>query len=106
MATQSVPKATDVESIFQSLLRMRGNYVVAPETTAVNLRDDVSCWLEAVHGTIDTVLDGLQEEGSQIAANPAMVARTLYGALYLLEMVQGALSASYKLERNGGAHHG
>ena len=76
---------------------LNGNYQVAPGTTCNDLHDDIGCWLESIHSTVDMIIDGLQEEGGQIAANPNMVAQVLYGVRYQVEMVKGALSASHKL---------
>lgn len=92
MAKQEINTATE-------LFHLSGRYQVAPSTTANQLHDDIHCWLEAAHGAIDIVIDGLQKEGGQMAANPKMIARVLYGALNHLDMVQGALVAAYALDQ-------
>ena len=100
MATMNdTPAASKATRGAPLLFSINGKYQVSSGTTLNDLQNDVGCWLEAIHGMIDMTIDGLLDEGGQIAANPRMVARALYGALYQLEMVQGALSASYEIQQ-------
>lgn len=93
--TNYMEPKTDAPEIFS----LNGRYQVVPGTTATDLHNDIGCWLETIHGTLDVLADGLKDEGGQLALNSRGIALTLCGALYQLEMVQGALSAAHKLEQ-------
>jgi hypothetical protein len=76
------------------ILEMAGKYAVASGTTAIDIENDVGCWLESAQSTIDMVIDGMSDDGGQIAANPRMVARALHGVLLQLRMVEAGIVAA------------
>jgi hypothetical protein len=89
--------ATAKDTHALEILKAEGRYVVAPGTTAVDVMNDVGCWLESAQATIDLVIDGISQEGGQIAANPRMVASTLFGVMHQLRMVEAGIVAANHL---------
>jgi hypothetical protein len=85
-----------------TILSINASYQVAPGTNPVELENDVHCWLEAVHGSVLTVVD-LLDRSEENPPDVRAVCRMLYGTQYLVEMVQGALLASSALNARGGA---
>ena len=70
------------------LLMLSGTYVIAPETTAAQLQDDIPCLLDGVEGIVSCVMDGMQGSDNQMITDPRQVARLMYAADYLLQMVR------------------
>ncbi len=60
-----------------------------PEAAA----QDIGLLVDEAHGIIDLVVDGLQEQGGQIEANPQVVLPPLRAAMRLLCMVQALSEA-------------
>lgn len=87
----------EVRDALLPLFSMNTNFLIATGATSNNLQTDMSCLLEVVRGTISTLAEGLSEEGGQIAVNSRDNARTLYGVLYMLEMIDGMNLAAMKL---------
>lgn len=80
MATQSVPGK---EIPLRHFLKINGRYTIAPDTAPQDMLDDIGCLLEASTATIEAVIEGISNEGSQMAANASKdVPRMLYGVLY------------------------
>lgn len=77
----TAPKARELFSI-------NGTYLIAPSTTSRDLTNDIPCLLECVEAIVETVMDAANEPDGQTYSNPRQVARLMYGASYLLEMVQ------------------
>jgi len=94
MAVSSVAK-TSIESIEAPVrfFQKNGTYSVASSTTAAELIDDIGCWLESARGITQVIIMGLENEGGDIEVNPKIVARSLYGVLALLEIVDGGVYA-------------
>lgn len=98
---QEVERATEMRVLEdrrpgKPLLSINGDYLIAPSTTSEDMLNDVGCLLEAAMATIDSINDGLQEEGSQMAAEASRnVPRMLYGVLYQLEMVKNLTEAAF-----------
>jgi len=82
------------------LLSMDGTYTVSPDTTSLDLHNDIGCWIRTIGASIDMIIDGMNYQSALLAANPRMVTDVLYGVRHHLEMVQGGLSASYQIEVN------
>lgn len=77
-------------------LSINGAYTIAPGTTSEEMLNDVGCLLEAAIATIDSINDGLQDEGGQMAAEASRnVPRMLYGVLYQLEMARNLAAAAF-----------
>lgn len=76
---------------------MNTNFLIAQDATLGDLQTDMLCLLESVRGTVSTLAEGLSETDGQIAVNPRDNARMLYGALYMLEMIDGMTRAAMKL---------
>jgi hypothetical protein len=89
--------ATAKDTHALEILKAEGRYVVAPGTTAVDVMNDVACWLESAQATIDLVIDGLSESES-VVANPDMVGNTLFGVLHQLRMVEAGIVAAGHLQ--------
>lgn len=80
----------------RELFALNGRYTIAQGTTAANMLNDVGCLLESANAVIEAVIDGMEDEGSQMTADAhRMVPRMLYGVMYQLEMVRGMVSASF-----------
>ena len=80
----------------RELLAINGRYLIAPDTNARDMLNDVACLLEAATATIQAVIDGIGDESSQMAANASKdVPRVLFGVLYQLEMVGNLAAASF-----------
>lgn len=103
---QEVERATEMRVLEQRrsaehkagrhLLSINGDYLIAPNTTSIDMANDVGCLLQAAHAAIDIVIDGLSEEGGQMTANASVqVPRLLFGVLYQLEMVENLVSAMH-----------
>ena len=101
---QEVERATEMRVLEQQrqaehkakrpLLSINGNYLIAPDTTSIDMANDVGCLLESARTAIDIVIDGLSEDGSQMTANASVqVPRLLFGVLYQLEMVGNLVGA-------------
>jgi len=92
MATKTLNAATPE----RELLTINGRYMIAPTTTREEMLNDIGCLLESCRSVIDAVIEGISEEGSQMAANASKdVPRILYGVLYQLEMVGNLAAASF-----------
>ena len=87
MANESV--AIDPHKLWS----MNGRYQIAPGTTSMQLAEDAGCLLEGVLATVGVLTDGLQEVGGNLEANPHLVASSLYGVQFNLEMIKGMLGA-------------
>jgi len=80
----------------RELLSINGRYTISPATTREQMLNDVGCLLESSRAVIDAVIDGMSNEGSQMAANASKdVPRMLYGVLYQLEMVGNLAAAAF-----------
>ena len=49
-----------------------GKYQVSPDTTAKDLHDDIACWLESIHGTLDLIVTAIR------SGDIIMIERALY----------------------------
>jgi len=102
MAKKSIPSASAkslAETSAPEFFSFNGKYLVAPSTSAADLYNDIGCWLECAQEIVSTAAHGLEEKGGAFAANPAGVAKLLYGAGNLLTMIKGALSAFHEVGR-------
>ena len=88
MATESV--ATDTRAFWG----FSGKYQLAPETTAKQALSDAGCLLEAARATLVVIIDCLEGEGGNIAADTNRVAQVLYGTMYQLDQVNNLLLAA------------
>lgn len=83
----------------QELFSFGGRYLVAPEATSGLLLDDAGCWTTAASEIVNVLAIELDDDGSDLAANPRSASRMLWGVFHLLEMVQGAITtAQLRLE--------
>ncbi len=88
MATRKATATPVAPQPARELFSINGRYTIAPETTSAQLTDDIPCLLECAKAIVETVLDAANDPGGQVYSNPGQVARMLFGASYLLEMVQ------------------
>ena len=80
----------------RELLTLNGSYIIARDTTADDMINDAACLLEASTATIQTIIDGISDKGSQMTANASKdVPRMLFGVLYQLEMVGNLANAAH-----------
>lgn len=97
MAKKRVPQSVTVNVAdareHQKFFSLNGTYLIDPDVSATDLINDIPCLLEASEGGIQTVIDGLSDEGSQMAANLKDAVRLLFGVLYQIEMVSNMVNA-------------
>ncbi|MGY1408356.1 hypothetical protein ACW5EG_02050 [Luteimonas sp. A611] len=72
-----------------------GSYIADPSTTPRNMLDDAGCFMETAEALISTIIDGLEDEGGTLAANPRQVATALHGIRYLLQIGHNMSGAAH-----------
>jgi hypothetical protein len=90
MASKSVTVSNPTE-----LFSLNGSYLVHPDTTQKDLLEDAHCWLSAAIATVNEVAIGLTSGGSDMLANPREAGKMIWGVFHALEMVDGAIRASF-----------
>lgn len=98
-----MPSASDRRPSPREIYRMNAGYVVAGDARTCDLLEDAIGFLTSVRNTIDLVSDQLDNEGSQLAANPKQASSILAGAWSALTMAEGMVSAALEgdLKANG-----
>lgn len=87
--------------------RINGRYIVASGAEPGDLLDDIGCLSECAEAGLQALVDGISNEGSQMAANPKDAVRLLYGVLYQVQMMANlAAAAGGLIPRKQEAHHG
>lgn len=94
MATEIVEQAQQSE-----FFSFNAGYRVADDATSVQLMNDAMCWIDAARAIVNEAAVGLTTKGSDMEANPTQVGKMLWGAFHLLEMVDGAVNASFDSKR-------
>lgn len=77
----------------QEFFSINGTYLIAPDVRSIDLVNDVACILEASRAGIQAVIDGISDQGSQMAANPKDAVALLFGVLYQIEMIGNLVQA-------------
>ena len=84
----------------QKFLSLAADYLIAADSESTNLMDDTALFLEYAREAVSTIANGLEDKGSDIAANPKSAAVVLRGVGRFIEMAASNVSAvSERLNR-------
>ena len=72
---------------------VNASYLISPASSQADVQNDASMLLEGVIGTLDVLANGLFDESSDMAANPAQTATVLFSLWTQLRMVKGLVDA-------------
>lgn len=85
------------------LLKLSGEYLIADDSTADDLLNDIACWVEGINATLNLAAMGLSDKQSDLYANADQVGGMLFNAYYLSDMVLAAVAAAHaRLDDMGG----
>ena len=85
----------------QKFPSLAADYIVATGSESTNVMDDTALFLEYARDAVATIANGLEDKGSDIAANPKSVAVVLRGVLRFIEMVASEVGAVNDRLSNG-----
>ena len=77
----------------QKFLSLAADYQIAANSESASLMDDTALFLEYAREAVATIANGLEDKGSDIAANPKSAAVVLHGVQRFIEMAAGNVSA-------------
>lgn len=90
---RTIDNATEQQDV-RTFFQINGRYVVAPDSAPDDLLNDIGCLAECAEAGLQAVVDGISDEGSQMAANPKDAVRLLYGVLYQVQMMANLAGAA------------
>lgn len=97
MATQSVPMNDSQGPQGHEFFSLNGRYVIDPDSTRDELINDAGCFFDGIKGILEAVINGLEDEGSDMSANVKKeVPRLLWSAMHQVHMVQNLCAASFQ----------
>lgn len=67
---------------------------IAPDTDPSAMLDDAACFMDAATALVNHLATEVNDEGSEVAANPGMTSAMLFGALHLLKLANGLSDAA------------
>ncbi|MBE1159638.1 hypothetical protein [Dyella acidiphila] len=80
--------------IAKEFFSLNGRYCIDPSSKPTDLASDASCLLDGVIQTVQAVIDGMSNKGSQMSADAhKQVPAMLFGVLFQLEMVKNLTDA-------------
>lgn len=89
MSDSNPSQATPAE-----LYQLNARYLVDPDATASDLLSDATIWLEGSIASVEATAMELSRASSMLITNPAVAARILFNASYMLRMCDGAVQAA------------
>ena len=85
----------------QKFLSLAADYQIAADSESASLMDDTALFLEYAREAVSTIANGLEDKGSDIAANPKSAAVVLRGVGRFIEMAASNVSAVNGRLNNG-----
>lgn len=79
--------------------KLNATYTVGSDAQAEELIDDMACLLTGVEAILQTLIDGLSDEGSQMRSNMKDATALLFSAQYQTEMARNAACAALQVHR-------